>query len=289
MQASAPTNPGSTVAIVGRQSRPLHAYVRCAIRLLGPACVGPMSAEASWSISAGRCGLHPERRRPPAVPGRRHEAQRPVPRRRKQANGRAADIAARLMTWVSVRRITAQSLARTRREAPRLSREACRLRATYGPGSRLEGQCFEHRGEYLLAMGSGAALTVFERSLTILGKSHRPGHHHVAFPLTGIGPRALLVSRSFARGSRIAGARLRVRTAGESGRRVEGRDRGFALAEALWATGDKARATRWRRPRRMTTRLLLCTSVSDESPRLLAMHAPSRARTTTSAIVRAGF
>jgi tetratricopeptide (TPR) repeat protein len=116
------------------------------------------------------------------------------------------------------------------------------LVAAYGPASVPVAIVQNNRGEYLLSLGRAAeALPIFRVALGHWEAALDPDHHHLAYPLTGIGMALVALGRP---GQALAPLEraLRLRDANEADPAERAHTR-FALAQALWAAGQPARAT----------------------------------------------
>jgi len=111
----------------------------------------------------------------------------------------------------------------------------------YGPHTSQVAAVISNEGEYLAALGRPAeALPLFRQALADWEAALGPDFRFLAYPLTGLG-RALL-ALGHPRDARAPLERaLRIREQGEP-RPVERAETEFALAQALWAEGQRRRA-----------------------------------------------
>jgi tetratricopeptide (TPR) repeat protein len=138
----------------------------------------------------------------------------------------------------------AEQLHRTGRddEASEVARQAADiLVANYGLDSPHIAQVQSNRAEYLLALGRpGEALTLFRSALATWEAALGPDFQHLAYPLTGIGRTLIRLDRPREARAPLERA-LRIRHAHEP-RPVELAETSFALAQTLWALGERASA-----------------------------------------------
>jgi hypothetical protein len=111
----------------------------------------------------------------------------------------------------------------------------------YGPHASQVALVMSNEGEYLAALGRPAeALPLFREALADWEAALGPDFRFLAYPLTGLG-RALL-ALGHPRDARAPLERaLHIREHGEP-RPVERAETEFALAQALWADGERRRA-----------------------------------------------
>ena len=111
----------------------------------------------------------------------------------------------------------------------------------YGPTSTFVAQSLSNQGEYLVAASRPAeALPLFRQALPQWEAQVGPDSPFLGYPLTGIGRTLVALGRP-REAQPILERALRVRESGEPDpeKRAETR---FALAKALWATGDRERS-----------------------------------------------
>jgi hypothetical protein len=115
------------------------------------------------------------------------------------------------------------------------------LREAYGPTSAVVAQTESNVGEYLVALGRPAeALPLFREALSHWEPQIGSDHPFLAYPLTGLG-RALVALGQPAEARPPLERALRLREAHDPNLTVRAETR-FALAQALWATGEHRRA-----------------------------------------------
>lgn len=115
------------------------------------------------------------------------------------------------------------------------------LMRAYGPRSAHVAQAMSNRGEYLLALGRPAeALPLFRDAAARWEAAMGPTFRFLAYPLTGMG-RALLALRRPGDARGPLERAMQIRRHGEP-RPIERADTSFALAQAVWAEGDRERA-----------------------------------------------
>jgi hypothetical protein len=115
------------------------------------------------------------------------------------------------------------------------------LREAYGPTSAVVAQTESNVGEYLVALGRPSeALPLFREALSHWESQIGSTHPFLAYPLTGLG-RALTALGQPADARPPLERALRLREAHDPNLTVRAETR-FALAQALWATGDHRRA-----------------------------------------------
>jgi tetratricopeptide (TPR) repeat protein len=115
------------------------------------------------------------------------------------------------------------------------------LSSNYGPESPHVSQLESNRAEYLLALGRPReALALFQTALATWERALGPDCELLAYPLTGMGRTMLSLERPHDARAPLERA-LRIRQHHET-RPVELAETLFALAQALWAEGDRARA-----------------------------------------------
>ena len=120
--------------------------------------------------------------------------------------------------------------------------EALRLlKAAYGPSNVTVALTLSNRGEYLAGLGrTEEALATFRESLARWHLQVHPDDQYLAYPLTGMGEALFaLGQRSEARAALEQAWRIRKASAGDPAERG---DTAFALAQALWAEGERTRA-----------------------------------------------
>jgi tetratricopeptide (TPR) repeat protein len=126
--------------------------------------------------------------------------------------------------------------------AAKVAEEADRiLIAAYGPSHSLVAVSQSNHGEFLVALGRPAeALALFRVAAFNWEAQVGPDHPFPAYPLTGLGRALLALGRpAEARPPLERALRLRERHDPEPALLAETR---FALAQALWATGEHRRA-----------------------------------------------
>jgi tetratricopeptide (TPR) repeat protein len=154
----------------------------------------------------------------------------------------AADDPDVLITWVDLAE-DLHKAGRTREALEIAGRVCAGFAAFYGPDCALEAMCLNNQGEYLLAVGkAGEAIPIFNRSLSGYETRVGPGHQYLAYPLTGLGRALLMLGRPGEAQFPLERA-LAIRANSEDDPAMKGETR-FALAQALWSTGERARAER---------------------------------------------
>jgi len=115
------------------------------------------------------------------------------------------------------------------------------LVSAYGSDSPHVAQAQSNRGEYLLALDRPQeALSLFKSALSVWQAARGPDFRYLAYPLTGIGRVMLDLGRPGDARAPLERA-LRIRQAREF-RPIELGETSFALAQALWAGGERSRA-----------------------------------------------
>ncbi len=112
----------------------------------------------------------------------------------------------------------------------------------YGGGTRFSAQCLGNRGETLSLLGRySEARAAFEAALARWQEHLGPDHRNLAYPLTGLGQVQVATGQARAAVTTLERA-LRIREREEPDPLLVAETR-FALARALWETGERARAT----------------------------------------------
>ncbi len=115
------------------------------------------------------------------------------------------------------------------------------LIGAYGLRTPQVAQVLSNEGEYLVSLGRPAeALPLFRDALTYWETALGASHRFLAYPLTGWGRALLALGRPAEARSPLERA-LYLREEGEP-RPIERAETEFALAQALWADGERDRA-----------------------------------------------